>query len=349
MTAADLFSKGDAETWRFRVIRRAGSEFLLLPRRTNAAITGLSLYPAQTLKARLLRGACALLLRAGLPRAAATLRIAKNDPLREFLAQLGGVAEPAILAGNPNAPGQRFVIVPFDNAGHPICVIKAGRGDLSAARIEQESRFLHSAPSATGIPKLLGSVNAGDLRALATPFIFGTSPTESHDRLLRPTLDRWIDTTRTVRVAEMPVWRRLQFGGSATTAGRLADSAIHPAIIHGDFAPWNARVGNDGHMYAFDWENGELCGLPGWDWIHYVASRAVLVHRSTPEAIADEVASLVESADFLAHLGIARVEGIGRAIALACLQHIVHVARPTEGLEHFSAILHSLTNRWPRA
>jgi hypothetical protein len=75
----------------------------------------------------------------------------------------------------------------------------------------------------------------------------------------------------------------------ATLAGRIAALAVpHPqlaatleqilpvlestdvpsTVVHGDFAPWNLRI-NHGRISAFDWEYGELDGLPLIDQTHY--------------------------------------------------------------------------------
>lgn len=49
---------------------------------------------------------------------------------------------------------------------------------------------------------------------------------------------------------------------------RLAEFEVPLTIVHGDFAPWNLRF-SQGRIGAFDWEYGELNGLPLIDEIHY--------------------------------------------------------------------------------
>jgi hypothetical protein len=44
---------------------------------------------------------------------------------------------------------------------------------------------------------------------------------------------------------------------------------------HGDFAPWNIRL-HQGQCAAYDWEDGEPDGLPGWDVIHFHVIQAWL-------------------------------------------------------------------------
>jgi len=44
---------------------------------------------------------------------------------------------------------------------------------------------------------------------------------------------------------------------------------VPSTIVHGDFAPWNLRI-HDGRLAAFDWEYGELDGLPFVDELHFL-------------------------------------------------------------------------------
>jgi hypothetical protein len=48
----------------------------------------------------------------------------------------------------------------------------------------------------------------------------------------------------------------------------LSETSVPSTIMHGDFAPWNLRKHN-GALRAFDWEYGELDGLPLLDELHF--------------------------------------------------------------------------------
>jgi hypothetical protein len=48
----------------------------------------------------------------------------------------------------------------------------------------------------------------------------------------------------------------------------LEELSVPATIIHGDFAPWNLRI-HQGRISAFDWEYGEVDGLPLIDETHY--------------------------------------------------------------------------------
>ena len=69
----------------------------------------------------------------------------------------------------------------------------------------------------------------------------------------------------------------------------LRDRTVQATIQHGDFAPWNIKAGPDGHLTTSTRERGELRGVPGWDWFHYVIQSAILVARRAPEEIAQRI------------------------------------------------------------
>jgi thymidylate kinase len=62
----------------------------------------------------------------------------------------------------------------------------------------------------------------------------------------------------------------------------LAGKALACGIGHGDFAPWNTRVG-DGHLFVFDWEHAAT-GVPNlWDVCHFHVQVNSLLRPWTPK------------------------------------------------------------------
>ena len=95
-------------------------------------------------------------------------------------------------------------------------------------------------------------------------------------------------------MSETPDWARLEeacAGNSlfSVVAGELGRRSVHPAIHHGDFAPWNIKVSPAGAWTVLDWERGELTGIPGWDWFHYVIQSAILVGHLPTSALVQRV------------------------------------------------------------
>ena len=58
----------------------------------------------------------------------------------------------------------------------------------------------------------------------------------------------------------------------------LQTMEVTSTIIHGDFAPWNLRI-HEGRISAFDWEYGELDGLPLVDETHYLLQLGSQLHH----------------------------------------------------------------------
>src|SRR5213079_1842599 len=72
---------------------------------------------------------------------------------------------------------------------------------------------------------------------------------------------------------------------SATLEGwtpTLEQISIPSTIVHGDFAPWNLRT-HKRTISAFDWEYGELDGLPLIDETHFMLQLGFQMENWTPE------------------------------------------------------------------
>ena len=61
----------------------------------------------------------------------------------------------------------------------------------------------------------------------------------------------------------------------------LEQMSVTSTIVHGDFAPWNLRI-RRGEISAFDWEYGELDGLPLVDEAHFTLQRGFQMENWTP-------------------------------------------------------------------
>ena len=119
-------------------------------------------------------------------------------------------------------------------------------------------------------------------------------------------------------------------------------------VFHGDFAPWNLR-GAEARWTAIDWERGEPRGVPGWDALHYVIQRAVLVDRLPAAALLDIIERVLRSRDFADYLAAAGLAGHGRAVVSSYLLYSCEVLRPTEGLPAQRALLEAWAARCAQA
>ncbi len=352
-----LFSPGGDEgaTVRLRVLRKQGRPFLALPPRGRAAVAALSLYPAQTGRARAAKTLLGWLLRAGaaVGTEGILLTISRADPFVGFLCSLAGTGPSGvpglgILAGNPGSPGRRFVVLVLDAGQKPVAVAKAGLSQPAKALVRKEQSFLEAVAGKPGVPRLRGTFQSSRLEALALDYITGEAPRLRHDAALPALLWPWVDAKRTVTLSETPQWRRLETAAAGSgglwpaLAGGLGARALHPAIGHGDLAPWNIKISPQGHWTALDWERGEETGIAGWDWFHYVIQRAILVERRPAGGLLERVKELLHSEPFqryAAHTGIA---GFERELVLAYLLYSAEVIKPAEGLPQTRELIRAL-------
>jgi hypothetical protein len=342
-----------------RLLRRRGRPFLLLPGQARPAAATLELYPAQTRRARSARTLLRWLCRASLPLGAGkvSLAVSPADPFVKFLASL--TAEPAqglptlgILAGNPMSEGQRLLLLVFDAQQRPVAVVKAGVSEQARELIKKEESFLAAVPAGTeAVPRLRGAFQSARLRAMALDFFSGDSPRPQQEAALPPLLESWGDPGRTVAVNETPDWARLEAACTgnelfAALASALRGRIVRPTIHHGDLAPWNIRVSPTGTWTVLDWERGELTGIPGWDWFHYVIQSAILVGRRPTAWLVQRIEGLLDSKAFQQYAVCGGIVGCERELALAYLLHAVEVIKPSEGLGPTRDLLRALSACW---
>lgn len=62
----------------------------------------------------------------------------------------------------------------------------------------------------------------------------------------------------------------------------LEKLTVPSTIVHGDFAPWNVQI-QGSELGAFDWEYGELDGLPLMDELHHALQVGFLLSGWAPQ------------------------------------------------------------------
>jgi hypothetical protein len=340
-----------------RLVRKHGRPFLLLPANSQLAAQTLALYPAQTFRARVARQGLRTALAAGLSVGTEkiSLPVSAANAFVRFLSNAVGGANDTIpnfgvLAGNPSAAGQRFVFLVFDANGTPRAVVKAGLTEEARKLIRREKDFLTSAPVISGIPRLRAAMESPPVEALAMDFVEGVSPRERDERQLPQLLTSWIRPGAPVPLSETRVWSELQPHCSALPfftelTKELKERTVSPVVFHGDLAPWNIKVSTSGAWSVFDWERGDLNGMPGYDWFHYLIQTRILVaHEPTPVLVM-RLEPLFSSEAFQKYAALTRITGIERLLAIVYLLHHNEVIRPGEGLNEGQELLRILMGR----
>ncbi len=263
-----------------------------------------------------------------------------------------GLPTLGILAGNPASDGQRFLLLVFDVTQAPVAVVKAGLSERARLLIAKEESFLAAVPPNTSsVPRLRATFQRPHLRALALDYFAGDSPRPRDEGALPALLASWVDPQRSVAMSDTADWGRLERAAAsadlfALLARQLRSRLIHPAIQHGDLAPWNIRVSPAGAWVVLDWERGELDGIPAWDWFHYVIQPAMLVEHLPTLELVRRVEDLLDSEAFKAYTARAGITGCERELVLAYLLHAVEVIKPSEGLAATGDLLRALVARW---
>lgn len=330
---------------RMRLLRKGGRPFLIVPSKGRAASAGLELYPAQRGVARLARAALRAIFRCRIfiKTSGVSVRFSANSLLGRFLIQTSGYAGNdaplfCMLAGNPNAAGQRFIVLLMDDSGAPQKVVKAGMGEQALKLLEQEIAFLEQwGGQEPGVPRLLGKLSGQPVGAFALAYYPPLASRILSEGQIGAILTPWLRSGPLVSLLELPQWRRMEsaFGYHPSLAmlqQRWKDRRVRPALYHGDFATWNVRAGAEG-LVVLDWERGEPAGPPAWDWFHYWVQHGLLVRRAPAQELLKDLRACWSGLDFASYAQQAGIAGFETELLLAYLLYIQRIIAPAEGKE----------------
>ncbi len=366
-----LFSKeapsGRMVEFEWWLIRRKGRPFLLLPTTSVESHVALELYSAQRRRAKIMRALLPLLLKTPaaflLPRV--RIQVDTASELIQFMARQSGVPverlrAPAIKVGGIAAHKVRFVMMLCDAANRPVKVAKVGLNPRGWVGLhpdgwdatEQEAGQLELLPSnLVGCIQMTGRISTPALTAFATTYFSGDSP--SDDEGMEHLFHAWLNPQAPVPVESFHSWRELETAFSRSDPlmwqvlnRAVAGKKVHSTIQHGDFAPWNIRATSQQNLQVFDWERGQMQGMPGWDWFHFFVQTAILARRYNEKRVAAEVEHLFQSPRFQIYAAAARIKDITKPLFLAYLLHQKLVVKPVEGRETTERLYQMLSARW---
>lgn len=343
-----LFAGADQQpepvNFSWRLIRRKNKPFLLLPEHSDRAADNLELYSAQRPLAKLSRSLLPLLLRtpAGKLFDRVTITADAQSAFMRFLAEQSGVSAgqmqtPAIKFGGVEGKTSRLVLLLRDAGGHPIRVIKVGLNPPGRAATEREADLLSRLPvGVIGCTGITGRFCSERVSAFATAFFSGASL--DNDVGIETLFHAWLNGTPSEPIENLASWRQLEsvakgsdLPGWPALRDALLGQRVRPTLFHGDFAPWNVRMTNLENIRAFDWENGHLQGIPGWDWFHFIVQTSILVKRHSRERVAAELEQLIHSPRFQNYARSADISPIVEPLLLTYLLHQTRVIQPADG------------------
>ena len=343
----------------WRLIRRRHRPFLLLPAASADRHVSLELYSAQRRRAKIWRSLLPLALHtpASVMFQKINLSVSAGSELVNFLSAQSGVPleqlqAPAIKFGGLELHKSRLVLLLCDQTHRPVKVVKLGLNAEGRAATEREADLLAKLPAdKLGCIRMTGRLTTEKISAFATAYYPGQSPED--DAGMETLFQSWLNTAAPTAIEDLDSWHELEtlVAEAAPAAWRavrpaLAGRMVRATLYHGDFAPWNIRAINSQNLQAFDWERGNLRGLPGWDWFHFIVQTSTLARRHSVERVAAEVEQLLASPRFEKYAAAAGISAMVKPLMLAYLLHHRWVVQPLEGGTTMLALYELLATRW---
>ncbi len=343
----------------WRLVRRRGRPFLLLPANSQRAGNGLELYLAQRPLAKLCRSLIPVVLRTPAARVFEPVAITAEAEASwmRFLARQAGLeggtlATPAIKFGGVAGKTSRLILLLHDAGGHPIRVVKVGLDPAGRALTTREADLLSRLPAGViGCTGITGRFSSEKVSAFATTYFSGASL--DNDVGIETLFRCWLNEPPLVPLESLASWHELESMAHAADVSEwpwlrdaLAGQRVRTTLFHGDFTPWNVRMANLEMIQAFDWERGHLHGIPGWDWFHFIVQTSILVKRHSRERIAAELDQLFQSPRFQNYAAEAGISHCFEPLLLAYLLHQRLVVQPEEGRQRTQRLFQLLWQQW---
>lgn len=293
VTTARLESAGFTYARKFAVMPSLSNARWFLPLDSGSiAAAGLSLYTPARRSAHLKKAALKAAARLHVPlwyRDSIVIASRQMPPLESKLALLfpGQQIRVALSSGAPEpAINRKASAVVLGAGGRVLAFVKISGSDISRRIVEHEATVLPAladrAGMAASVPRLLfaGEID-GRYITVQSPLAGKAAVaklTPAHKSFLaslrngqvKPAAATQMVATMPARIAVLSPTPRAQLSAILHQLMPTLESMNVPStVIHGDFAPWNLRT-HDGKISAFDWEYGELDGLPLVDETHFL-------------------------------------------------------------------------------
>jgi hypothetical protein len=266
------------------------------------------LYSPTRMSARLKQSAIRALARTGMPlwyRDQVWIAQRQKPPLEQMLEKSlpGKEIRLALSAGAPEpARNRKASVAVLGLDGSMLAFAKISGSPLARRLLEHEASFLSllagDAAVRDAIPRPIASGDVDDRFVLIQSALTGTAAPPR----LTPAHRAFLSTMESARVKPATASALVRNLGPRIAAAGDAAAGLSQALrkvvvalngcmapstcMHGDFAPWNLRCGKD-LLCAFDWEYGEIDGLPLVDETHHELQVGYLLKDWTIE-IADQ-------------------------------------------------------------
>ncbi len=240
-----------------------------------------------------------------------------------------------ILPGNPRGVAPRTVyLYPGQDGRKPEVVVKSGTPPAARALIRRECALMRQVSPRGLAPRVLEEIENEDYSAFAMEFVGGQSPSwPASPKQIAESLSKMVvEGDRLLPIAETAAWKALTPHLSESSRRQFEDFAqrtIPRCLLHGDFAPWNLRVTSENTWMALDWEYGELTGVPGWDWLHFLVLSARLLGKMSDEEVRGLLHQEMRTREFQDYLEKVGLRGCEDMIVSSYFEYLEHIFRPT--------------------
>jgi hypothetical protein len=269
----------------------------------RSALAGLEIYKPYAGRARVLKGLLTALVARrfqGFVRRRALIASREPSPLEGLIREVTGECRPAFaLSLSTEKRFRKLTVQVMRPDGKILGYIKLPLTAAAVERVQHEAetlkRLWNFPVLRPHIPQVLYSGEWGDgyiLFQSAGPSQPGPAQFnhqyEEFLQLLRgihatekPGKVLWEEVAARWRKEEQNIdsWGRAMGQAALARAKRELDGLTIPCgVSHGDFAPWNARLGDQG-LYVFDWESASWETPTSWDTFHFKTQVAALLNK----------------------------------------------------------------------
>lgn len=325
-TKSDLARQGYTCARYFFALPSLTSPRWLFPLRNGRCLlAGLEIYKPYARTARILKGLLTTMVAAHYP-GFATHRVLVASrgplPLEALVREVTGESQPVFsLSLGTEMRFRKIAVQVMRPDGEILGYVKLPLTDAAVERVRQEAEVLSRLSSypairphipkvlyagewehgyilfQSGGPSRLGPVQFDGQYAEFLRLLWGIRPAEKPGHVLwEEVAARWRKTEPSLASG----WRALGQAALAKTKRGLDGVMIPYGVSHGDFAPWNTRVGDEG-LYVFDWESASWEAPTLWDIFHFKTQVAALLKKNNDLHISRDRRS-GEGASFLLYL-----------------------------------------------
>ena len=317
-------------------VERDGALLLALPLNRRLALATLALYQPQRLKARLLRRVIRVWVLLGLHRFLPKFELVLGDEgVFSGLDQMALSNGFGFLLGNVSSP-MRNLIGLYETGGI-LRVVKAGLGKAAPVVRDEYASMRDFSRLVVGVPECLGLFDIENGAAYIAELVSGRSPRGADDDMLVfELLNNWLQIGNSMSVSNLDCWEKLAEKLDDDTMQRfaaLARAEVTSPVMHGDFAPWNIKISDNGEVKVLDWEFGQRAGMPSWDALHYMVQRMCLVEKCPSSEVINTCMIFLSGSFMQSYLKKAGLQGNEKELLESYLYYSAYVqAYPREEL-----------------